>query len=94
MRRSFRNTPSPCSSYKGVCPHRLVVFQDCRMRGASSQSGGALVGMYRLLLVRGIAWALEEKPEAFMPIVFDGITDEKGMVGTKDTMMNYRNRKK
>ena len=50
--------------------------------------------MYRLLLVRGIAWALEEKPEAFMPIVFDGITDEKGMVGTKDTMMNYRNRKK
>ena len=50
--------------------------------------------MYRLLLVRGIAWALEEKPEAFMPIVFAGITDDKGMVGTKDTMMNYRNRKK
>ena len=23
-----------------------------------------------------------------------GITDEKGMVGTKDSMMNYRNRKK
>jgi type 1 glutamine amidotransferase len=50
--------------------------------------------MYRLLLVRGIAWALEEKPEAFMPIVFAGITDDKGMVGTKDTMMNYKNRKK
>ena len=50
--------------------------------------------MYRLLLVRGIAWALEEKPKAFMPIVFAGITDDKGMVGTKDTMMNYRNRKK
>jgi hypothetical protein len=50
--------------------------------------------MYRLLLVRGIAWALEEKPEAFMPIVFAGITDEKGMVGTKDSMMDYRNRKK
>ena len=49
---------------------------------------------YRLLLVRGIAWALEEKPEAFMPIVFAGITDDKGMVGTKDTMMNYKNRKK
>jgi type 1 glutamine amidotransferase len=50
--------------------------------------------MYRLLLVRGIAWALEEKPGAFMPIVFAGITDEKGMVGTRDKMMNYRNRKK
>ena len=50
--------------------------------------------MYRLLLARGIAWALEEKPGAFMPIVFDGITDDKGMVGTRDTMMNYRNRKK
>jgi len=50
--------------------------------------------MYRLLLVRGIAWALEEKPGAFMPIVFAGITDDKGMVGTKDSMMNYRNRKK
>jgi type 1 glutamine amidotransferase len=50
--------------------------------------------MYRLLLVRGIAWALEEKSEAFMPIVFAGITDDKGMVGTKDTMMNYKNRKK
>jgi type 1 glutamine amidotransferase len=50
--------------------------------------------MYRLLLVRGIAWALEEKPEAFMPIVFAGITDDKGMVGTKDTMLNYKNRKK
>ncbi len=50
--------------------------------------------MYRLLLARGIAWALEEKPGAFMPIVFDGITDDKGMVGTMDTMMNYRNRKK
>ncbi|MCP3691737.1 MAG: ThuA domain-containing protein [Planctomycetaceae bacterium] len=50
--------------------------------------------MYRLLLVRGIAWALEEKPDAFLPIVFAGITDDKGMVGTKDMMMNYKNRKK
>jgi len=50
--------------------------------------------MYRLLLVRGIAWALEEKPGAFVPIVFDGITDDKGMVGTRDAMMNYKNRRK
>ena len=40
--------------------------------------------MYRLLLVRGIAWALQEKPAAIMPIVFDGNTYDKGMLGTKD----------
>ena len=50
--------------------------------------------MYRILLARGIAWALKERPEAFMPIVFDGITDDEGMVGTKDSMMNYKNRRK
>ncbi|MEC9124320.1 MAG: ThuA domain-containing protein [Verrucomicrobiota bacterium] len=50
--------------------------------------------MYRLLLVRGIAWALGQKPGAFVPIVFDGITDDKGMVGTRDAMMNYKNRRK
>ena len=44
--------------------------------------------------MRGIAWALEEKPAAIMPIVFDGNTDDKGMVGTRDSMMNYKNRKK
>ncbi len=50
--------------------------------------------MYRLLLMRGVAWALNEKPAPFMPIVFAGITDEKDMVGTTDTMFDYQNRKR
>lgn len=49
--------------------------------------------VYRLLLLRGIAWALDEDPAPFMPLVYQGITNAKGMVGTTDTMMNYQNRK-
>ena len=50
--------------------------------------------LYRILLMRGIAWAVKENPAPFMPIVFAGITDDNGLVGTKDSMMNYKNRKK
>jgi trehalose utilization protein len=49
--------------------------------------------MYRLLLMRGIAWALDEDPAPFMPLVYRGITNKDGMVGTTDLMMNYKNRK-
>ena len=49
---------------------------------------------YRLLLMRGIAWALDEDPAPFMPIVYQGIENDKGMVGTTDNMMNYKNRKR
>jgi type 1 glutamine amidotransferase len=50
--------------------------------------------LYRILLMRGIAWAVKENPAPFMPIVFAGITDDHGLVGTKDSMMNYKNREK
>jgi hypothetical protein len=50
--------------------------------------------MYRLILLRGIAWSLREDPAPFMPLVFHGITNEQGLVDTTETMMNYRNRKK
>ena len=50
--------------------------------------------MYRLILLRGIAWCLQEDPAPFMPLVFQGITNEDGLVGTTDKMMNYRNRRK
>jgi hypothetical protein len=49
---------------------------------------------YRILLMRGIAWTLNEDPAPFMPLVFHGITSEKGLVGTQDKMMNYENRKR
>lgn len=50
--------------------------------------------IYRLLLMRGIAWALDEDPAPFMPLVFHGITHDDGLVGTTNTMMNYQNRKR
>ena len=50
--------------------------------------------MYRLLLLRGIAWTLNEDPAPFMPLAFHGITNNKGLAGTTDTMMDYKNRKK
>jgi hypothetical protein len=50
--------------------------------------------LYRLILLRGIAWAIDEKPAPFMPLVFRGITNEKGLVGTTDSLMNYKNRKR
>ena len=50
--------------------------------------------VYRLILFRGIAWCLKEEPAPFMPLVFQGNTNDEGMVGTKDRMMDYRNRKK
>lgn len=50
--------------------------------------------LYRLILLRGIAWAIDEDPAPFMPLVFHGITNEKGLVGTSDSMMNYKNRKR
>ena len=50
--------------------------------------------MYRLILLRGIAWSLKEDPAPFMPLVFHGITDDDGLVGTTDAMMNYKNRRK
>ena len=49
---------------------------------------------YRLLLMRGLAWALDVDPAPFMPVVFNGITDTEGRVGTTEKMMDYKNRKR
>ena len=49
--------------------------------------------IYRLLLLRGIAWTLDEDPAPFMPLVLQGNTDDQGLVGTTDTMLEYENRK-
>lgn len=50
--------------------------------------------IYRLILLRGMAWALDVDPAPFMPIALQGITNDKDLVGTKDTMMDYKNRKR
>jgi hypothetical protein len=47
---------------------------------------------YRLILLREIAWAIDEKHAHFMPLVYHGITNEKGLVGASDSMMDYKNR--
>jgi len=41
---------------------------------------------FRIILFRGIAWALNEDAGPFMPLVFEGITDKNGKVGTTDNM--------
>ena len=50
--------------------------------------------LYRTLLFRGMAWALNENPAPFMPLVTQGITNDDGTIGTTDTMMHYKNRKR
>lgn len=45
---------------------------------------------FRIVLFRAMAWVLREKPDPFLPLVFEGITDEKGMVGTSDDMRAWK----
>ena len=45
---------------------------------------------FRIVLFRAMAWAMREAPGPFLPLVFDGITDEDGMVGTTDTMRSWK----
>ena len=45
---------------------------------------------FRIVLFRAMAWVLREKPDPFLPLVFEGITDEKGMVGTTDDMRAWK----
>lgn len=44
---------------------------------------------FRIILLRGLAWAMNEKPDRLMPLVFAGI-ERDGLVGTTDTMRNWR----
>ena len=45
---------------------------------------------FRIVLFRAMAWAMKEKPAPFMPLVFEGITNDKGMVGTVDDMRDWQ----
>lgn len=44
----------------------------------------------RIILFRAMAWTMREKPEPLMPLVFHGITNSDGMVGTTDDMRNWK----
>lgn len=45
---------------------------------------------FRIVLFRAMAWVLRERPDPFMPLVFDGITTEDGKVGTIDDMRGWK----
>lgn len=49
---------------------------------------------FRIILLRAMAWAASVKPDPFMPLVFDGITDKNNMVGTTDLMRNWIGKKR
>ncbi|MEM9110285.1 MAG: sulfatase-like hydrolase/transferase [Planctomycetota bacterium] len=44
---------------------------------------------FRIVIFRAMAWAVREKPDPFMPLVFEGITREDGTVGTTDDMRDW-----
>ncbi|MEM9346465.1 MAG: sulfatase-like hydrolase/transferase [Planctomycetota bacterium] len=44
---------------------------------------------FRIILFRAVAWAMREKPDPFMPLVYTGITHADGTVGTTDDMRNW-----
>ncbi|MFT4547466.1 MAG: type 1 glutamine amidotransferase [Verrucomicrobiales bacterium] len=44
----------------------------------------------RIVLFRAMAWAAKVEATPFMPLVFDGITDGNGMVGTADMMRDWK----
>lgn len=49
---------------------------------------------FRIALFRAIGWVLKEKPDPFMPLVFVGITNENGMVGTTDDMRYWEGKRR
>ena len=45
---------------------------------------------FRIILFRALAWVLDEKPDSFIPLVFEGITNEKEMVGIKEDLRYWK----
>jgi type 1 glutamine amidotransferase len=41
---------------------------------------------FRIMLFRAMAWAADVNPDPFMPLVFEGITSDQGLVGIKDDL--------
>lgn len=48
----------------------------------------------RIVLFRAMAWAIREHADPFMPLVFDGITNGEGKVGTTDAMRNWKGKRR
>lgn len=48
----------------------------------------------RIILLRAMAWTMQEKPDPFMPLVWAGITDDKGLVGTTQNMRDWKGKRR
>lgn len=49
---------------------------------------------FRIILFRAMAWAIDENPDPLMSLVFEGITNESGMVGTMDAMRYWEGKRR
>jgi type 1 glutamine amidotransferase len=49
---------------------------------------------FRIILFRAIAWAVDEKPDPFMPLVFEGITNDEGMVGITEDLRYWEGKRR
>lgn len=49
---------------------------------------------FRIILFRAMAWTVREKPDPFMHLVFEGITDELDMVGTTEVMRYWEGKRR
>ncbi|MBT5705401.1 MAG: ThuA domain-containing protein [Verrucomicrobia bacterium] len=45
---------------------------------------------FRIVIFRALAWVAREKPDPFLPLVFDGITDKQNRVGIVSDMRGWK----
>ncbi|MGK0189665.1 MAG: type 1 glutamine amidotransferase [Verrucomicrobiales bacterium] len=92
----------PPRSSRGLLPTEMLSKEPSPMFWTLKSGNGRVFGTttghntftyydpeFRIVVFRAIAWALKEKPDPFMPLVFDGITDAVGNVGTTDMMRDW-----
>ncbi len=49
---------------------------------------------FRIILFRAIAWAVNERADPFMPLVYEGITNAEGFVGINDDMRYWKGKRR
>jgi hypothetical protein len=45
---------------------------------------------FRIVIFRALAWVAREKPDPFLPLVFDGITDKQNRVGIVSDLRGWK----
>jgi len=86
--------PVPASNLSKVASPVFWTMESGKGRVFGTSMGHNTFSYYdpelRIILFRAMAWAVREKQDPFMPLVFDGITNDKDMVGTTDEMRNWK----